>query len=163
MAQASTGYSSKQIALHWIIAALIVAQFVFHDGISEAYDIAVETGLYEPSFAWASHAIPGMLILVLAIWRLILRLRLGAPDAPEGEPALFARLGHAAHWAFYALLFALPLSGMAAWGGQVEAAADVHEALKAALLVLILAHIGAVLVHQFVWKTNIMARMKRAG
>ncbi|MBF9056795.1 hypothetical protein HKCCA1065_09330 [Rhodobacterales bacterium HKCCA1065] len=38
-----------------------------------------------------------------------------------------------------------------------------HEVLKSLLMLLVLVHVGAVLVHQFVWKTNIMQRMKRAG
>ena len=156
-------YSGMQIALHWGIAALIIYQFVYHEGIEEAYEQALETGVYAQSLGWASHAIPGILVLLLVIWRLVLRLRRGAPDAPAEEPAIFAWLSHLAHWAFYALMLALPITGMLAWGGQIEASAEVHEVLKSLLMLLVLVHVGAVLVHQFIWKTNIMQRMKRAG
>ena len=32
-----TGYSLAQIALHWIIAVLIIAQVVLHEGMHAAY------------------------------------------------------------------------------------------------------------------------------
>ena len=54
------GYSGTQIALHWGIAALIIYQFVYHEGIEEAYEQALETGVYAQSLGWASHAIPGI-------------------------------------------------------------------------------------------------------
>ena len=60
-------------------------------------------------------------------------------------------------------MLALPITGMLAWGGQIKASAEVHEVLKSLLMLLVLVHVGAVLVHQFVWKTNIMQRMKRTG
>ena len=34
-----TGYTRAQIRLHWLTAALIVPQYVFHDGISDAFEI----------------------------------------------------------------------------------------------------------------------------
>ena len=40
------GYSRVQIILHWVAAALIVLQFVLHEGISDAYDVATQTGVY---------------------------------------------------------------------------------------------------------------------
>jgi cytochrome b561 len=35
--QAPAGYSRLQIALHWAVALLIAAQFLFHDGIAAAW------------------------------------------------------------------------------------------------------------------------------
>ena len=43
------GYSGTQIALHWGIAALIIYQFVYHEGIEEAYEQALEIGIYAQS------------------------------------------------------------------------------------------------------------------
>ena len=77
------GYNSTQIALHWGTAALIIYQFVYHEGIEEAYEQALKIGIYAQSLGWASHAIPGIMVLLLVIWQLVLRLRRGAPDAPR--------------------------------------------------------------------------------
>lgn len=155
------GYSRLQIRLHWATAILVALQFIFHEGVSNAYDVALDTGVYAPSLAVAGHGLFGMLILVLTIWRFSVRRKHGAPLPPEGEPAIFKKLSHVAHMAFYALLVLLPLSGVAAWGGQIEAAGEIHEILKTLMLLLIIAHIGAALIHQFFWKTNLMDRMRR--
>ena len=155
------GYSRLQILLHWAVVVLVALQYLLHDGMSDAYDIAEETGLYAMSLPVIGHIAGGALILLLACWRLILRNERGVPLPPEQEPALFRRLGHAAHLALYALLVLLPVSGALAWGGQMEVAGDAHEVLKTLLLVLIVAHVGAVAVHQLVWKTGLMFRMTR--
>jgi len=75
---------------------------------------------------------------------------------------VFRRLSHLAHLAIYALLILLPVTGALAWGGRMEAAGDAHEVLKTLLLLLVIAHVGAVAVHQLVWKTGLMKRMMRA-
>lgn len=156
------GYSRLQITLHWVVAVLVVLQIVLHEGIADAYDIAEETGVYAMSAPVIGHIIGGALILLLACWRLILRHERGAPTPPAGEPEIFRRAGHAAHLALYGLLIALPVTGALAWGGRMEAAADAHELLKNLLVLLVFAHIGAVAVHQLVWKTGLIRRMMRA-
>ena len=156
------GYSRTQITLHWVVMVLVALQFLLHDGIADAYDVAEETGQYAMSVPVIGHIAGGGLILLLACWRLILRHDRGTPPPPEGEPAAFRKAGHLAHLAFYALLIALPVTGALAWGGRQDAAAEAHEVLKTLLLLLILAHIGAVAMHQLVWKTGILRRMMRA-
>lgn len=157
-----TGYSRQQIVLHWAIFALVALQFLLHEGIAEAFE-AVEDGLAPQADILTNlHIFGGFLVFVLMLWRLMLRLTRGAPPPPEAEPAPFRLAGHAAHWVFYALLILLPVTGAVAWYRQSEAAGEVHEALRGLLFLLILAHIGAVAVHQFVWKTGLMDRMRRA-
>lgn len=156
------GYSRQQIILHWVVALLVVLQFVLHEGIADAYDVAEDTGVYAMSAPVIGHIIGGALILLLACWRLILRNDRGTPPAPAGEPEVFRKAGHAAHLALYGLLIALPVTGALAWGGQMEAAGEAHEVLKTLLMLLVLAHIGAVVLHQLVWKTGILKRMMRA-
>lgn len=157
-----SGYSRLQIVLHWAVVVLVALQYLLHDGIADAYDTALETGVYSMGVPVLGHAADGALILLLACWRLILRHDRGVPPSPASEPAAFARLSRLAHLGFYLLLILLPVTGALAWGGRMEAAGDAHEVLRALLLVLILAHVGAVVVHQFVWKTGVMARMLRA-
>jgi cytochrome b561 len=156
------GYNRMQIRLHWITVGLVALQYLLHDGIADAYDRATETGSYAITAPVMGHAAGGLIILGLVIWRLMLRRERGVPGPPEGEPAIFQKISHWAHIAFYALLVALPISGVLAWGGRNEAAGDIHEVFRALLMLLILTHIGAVVVHQVVWKTGILTRMTRA-
>ncbi|WP_162896762.1 cytochrome b [Ruegeria sp. AD91A] len=156
-----TSYSRTQIALHWAIFFLIAVQFLFHEPISEAWD-QIERGL-PVSFQApvALHVFGGLLILALAIWRIALRLTRGAPSLPEQETAAMKLAAHATHFSLYALMLLLPVSGALAWFGGIEASAEVHEVMKTLMLVLVLLHILAALFHQFVLKTNLMARMRR--
>ena len=63
--------------------------------------------------------------------------------------------------ALYALMVLMPVSGAVAWFGTVEAAPEVHEAMKPAMLILVLVHVAAALWHQFWLKDGLMLRMKR--
>ena len=47
-------------------------------------------------------------------WRLSLRMTHGAPPAPDAEPEPLRKASHLAHWAFYALLAVIPISGAVA-------------------------------------------------
>ena len=158
-----TTYSRTQILLHWLMFILIAAQFLLHEPISEAWD-KIEDGLpyaFHPLIA--AHVFGGLLILVLVLWRGKIRLSHGAPSLPAEEPALMKLAAHATHLSLYALMVLLPVSGAVAWFGGVEAAGEAHEVMRAVLLFLVLLHVVAALYHQFVLKTNIMARMKLSG
>lgn len=162
-APAAAGYSRAQIALHWIVALLIVPQFVLHDAMSEAWD-RVEDGLevtFDPLVA--AHVFGGLAVLALVLWRLVLRARRAAPPPPEAEHPALKLVAKAVHGGLYLVALLLPVSGAAAWFGGIEAAAEGHEVLKALLLALVALHVAGALYHQFVLRTNIMDRMKRAA
>ena len=156
-----TGYTRTQIRLHWIVV------LAHRPAIHPARDhrrgrgTAARRGRGRLDPLIAQHVLMGGLVAVLVVWRLGLRLTHGAPPPPEGEHPALKLVAHATHWAFYALMLLLPVSGGAAWFGGVEAAAEAHEVLKTLLLLLIALHVAAALVHQFIFKTNLMARMKR--
>jgi len=156
-----TGYSKPQIRLHWIVALLIVPQFVLHDGISAAW-AALGKGL-EPAFdpLVPLHVAGGLLIAALVLWRIVLRTRRAAPPLPEGEHPALKLVAKVTHGGLYALLLALPLSGAVAWFGGVGAAGDAHGVMKTLLLALVLLHVVGALYHQFVLKDGLMLRMKR--
>jgi cytochrome b561 len=156
------GYTRIQIILHWAVFVLVAAQFVLHDGISHAFRDLMRTGTFEPSLMVGSHIFGGILIMIFALWRIAIKLKRGAPQLPEDEPKPLKLAAHATHLAFYALLILLPASGLAAWFGQAKAPADAHEVMKAILLALVALHILGALYQQFILKTNILARMKRA-
>ena len=158
---APKGYSARQIRLHWIVTALIILQFLLHEPMSEAWDM-IEDG-QGPGSDWLvlSHVIGGILVLIFALWRLALRATRGVPPPPDSEPPLLRRAAHLGHLALYALMIAMPLSGMAAWFGGIDPAAEAHELMKVALLALVAAHVLAALWHQFWLKDGLLLRMKR--
>ena len=155
------GYSATQIRLHWIVVLLLVAQYVLNDFISEAWEIVEDGGSAEFHPLVAGHVALGVLVLVLALWRIALRIRRGAPPPPENEPAILKLAASATHLGLYALLILMPLSGMAARFGGVEAAAEAHEVMRALLLALIALHVVGALYQRFILKTDVMTRMVR--
>ena len=154
------GYSHLQIRLHWIIAALIVLQFLLHEPIAQAWETYLKGGtvVFKPLIA--THIIGVLLVLLLALWRLSVRISRGAPPPPEQEHPVLKFLAQATHWVFYVLMILMPISGAVAWFGGVENAASGHNLLKIVLLLLVLLHVIAALFHQFILKTNIMERMR---
>jgi cytochrome b561 len=158
---APAGYSRLQIALHWIAAVLIVLQFVLHDSISAAWDAigkGIETA-FDPLVM--AHVVGGMLVLLLAFWRLSIKARRGAPAIP-GDSAVQRAVARLTHVGLMALMVLMPVSGAAAWFGGVEAAAEGHEALKVVLMALVALHVAGALYHQFVLKDGVLDRMRRA-
>lgn len=158
---APTGYSRLQIALHWLVFALIAQQYLFKDTMSAAWDHitdGLETG-FDPLIL--AHVVGGALLMIFALWRLTLRARRGVPPAIEASKVqgILAKLTHVG---LYALMILMPLSGSVAWFGGVEAAAQVHNVMKIALLALLALHVVGALYHQFVLRDGTLARMRRA-
>lgn len=156
---APTGYSRLQVTLHWLIAALVLFQLFAREGMVTAW--AERLGAPVSGGNPVPHIIVGVLILLLAATRLTLRLRLGVPDHPPGQPVVFAYLASAVHWAFYALIFLLPLSGLAAWFGGAVPAAGAHQIMQALFLPLIGLHLAGVLMQQFYYRSSVLSRMTR--
>ena len=153
-----TSYSRTQIALHWTIAALVFFQILMHDGIVKVWDGRMEGTLpNQPTIN--PHAIAGALILVLVLWRLVLRRRRGVPGLPEGEHPALNVLATGMHAALNLLLILMALSGMAAWISGVEAIGEAHSIARLALVPLVLLHILAALYHHFWLKTDVLRRM----
>lgn len=155
------GYTRTQIALHWAILLLVAAQFLFHDAIAEGWE-RIEDGLevgFSPMIA--QHIATGVLILLLVIWRIVLRVRRGAIALPADEPAVLKFVARATHGLLYLLLILLPISGIAAWFGGAEQAADGHELMKNLLLVIVGLHVLGALYQQFVLKSDVLSRMTK--
>ncbi len=158
---APTGYSRLQIALHWLVFALIAQQYLFKDAMSAAWD-RITDGLeagFDPLVM--AHVAAGALVLLLALWRLTLRARRGAPPAIEASKVqgILAKLTHVG---LYVLMILMPVSGAVAWFGGVSAAAQGHNVMKFILLALVALHVVGALYHQFVLRDGTLARMRRA-
>ncbi len=158
-----TRYSPGQIGLHWLIAALLVPQFFLHDAIAHAWH-AIGRGEAPPmTFLVAWHIYGGIAILLLMLARVLLRHERGVPPAPAGEQPGLQKLSRGVHLCLYAILFLLPLSGIAAWFGYSRPAGEFHELMKLPLLLLVSLHILGAFYNQFVLKNRLLARMGRAG
>ena len=182
MVEKSTGqtavrYKSIVVWIHWITAAVLVAQV----GLGFAFHRFTERGTPERMELFAWHKTIGALILVLALVRLAVRLMNPPPPYPANFPKWERFLAVWNHRLFYILLLALPLTGLLAVSGRAEgglvpikfglalpaipgiaeenAFGDVHLVLVWTTLALLVIHIGAALWNQFRSETNVADRM----
>lgn len=151
-------YSKIQIFLHWLIAALVIFQIVFHESIAEQWEARME-GVVPNEPVPNLHALFGMLIFLLVLARLWFRLARGVPAAPESEHPALRLAASATHALFYLLLFAMPISGTFAWFLGFELPAELHEMAAKILIPLVALHVLAALAHHFWFKTNVLKRM----
>lgn len=169
-------YSKIAILFHWLIAILVIANFVLA-GMAEDLPRAEGAGLM------ASHKAIGVSILLLSFLRLFWRLGHKPPPLPQTLAPWQAMIGRTVHIIFYVLIIVVPLSGwlMASTHpkappveffalfditlplGKSEALADIghdaHEVLTKPLFVLILLHIAGALKHQFIDRLPFLQRM----
>jgi cytochrome b561 len=107
----------------------------------------------------SAHLGVGGVIGILTALRLWLRVETGTPEKSGNHPQIFDRLANTVHYSFYAILLLLPITGGFAWYQASEAAANAHTILRAVLLILVLVHIAAAVLHLLVWRGNVLARM----
>jgi cytochrome b561 len=160
--QNPAAYSLPQRILHWLSALLVFYNLLLPDGMSEWQQAIEHTGsATDAQLAGANlHAYVGISILLLISIRLVLRFIQGTPSAPAEEPYVLTFAAKGAHATLYLLLFALPISGMAAFYFGYDRMGEIHaEVLKVILWIVIAAHILGALAHQFYWKTNVLRRM----
>lgn len=152
-------FSRVQVLLHWTTAALVLFQFLLNDDIRRGFRDRLGSRDVDPSAGASFHIACGMLILGLTFARLAVRLAHGAPPPAERTPSLLEFLAALVHWALYALLLLMPITGAIAWFGRVEAAAVLHEIGRMALLALVLAHVFGALIEHFVIGNRAIRRM----
>lgn len=109
MAATAQRYTSVAIVLHWAIAFSIL--FLFPLGLwmhesAEHGDLSAEVFR-----AYQLHKSIGLTVLALSLVRLGWRLKNPPPPLPEHMPGWERFVAKATHWAFYGLMFAIPLSG----------------------------------------------------
>ncbi|TCP21001.1 cytochrome b [Rhodovulum adriaticum] len=156
-----TGYSRMQIRLHWAVVVLVALQFLFSGGIASAFGDFLETGEKAFSIFVAGHVVVGLAILILAVWRIVLRMLHGVPAPDASHSPAQIMVARVMYGLFYLLMVLLPVSGMVAWSQGSEIAGNVHSVLRAVMLLLIVLHIAAALAGQYIKKDGTMTRMMK--
>lgn len=176
MMTASTRYTRTAIALHWLIALLIIATFFL--GLTMV-DMPGITPTKLKYFNW--HKWMGVTVLALAVLRLLWRLTHAAPSLPETMAKWQRLAAECGHLGLYALMFAVPLSGYfysLAAGFKVvylglfplpvlidknpdlkPILETLHQVLAWGLAALVTVHVLAALKHHFVDRDDILKRM----
>lgn len=178
MTRSTTQFVLAARVLHWLMAIMIVSMLFIGVGMVASVS---------ERHAWllAIHKPLGIAILVLAIIRLIVRLRNPPPPLPADLPAVQKLAAHASHYLLYVLMIAMPLVGwaMLSAGGYpvmlshslrlppifpVNASAfavlrHAHAWLAALLLLTFLAHLGAALYHGLIRRDGVLSSMTGIG
>jgi cytochrome b561 len=171
-----TRYTLPAIALHWLIALLVIAAFAL--GLTMV-DIPGLTPTKLKYYSW--HKWMGVTVLALAVARVLWRLTHAAPAYPASMSAWQARAAHGLHGLLYLLIFAVPLSGyfysLAAGVPVVylgllplpvlldpnpelkPVLKQVHYWLNMTLLALVVLHVAAALKHQCIDRDGVLKRM----
>lgn len=172
--EASRRYATPAIVLHWVTAALIVANWLL--GLS-----MVPLPISPRKLSWyLVHKSIGLTVLLLTSLRVGVRI-VQPPPPPVPMPAWQRRAAHASHLLLYALLFAIPISGWlysSATGVQVvylglfplpnlvpkdravaAALRLVHVGLNGLLFATFCVHVAAAIKHHLVDRDAALARI----
>jgi cytochrome b561 len=171
-------FGAAAVLLHWSMAILVIALAGLGLYMARLPDVGFDTKkitliLYHKEF--------GLLVLALVVprlaWRLINKLPQLVAHLPDWQK-IAARF---VHLCFYALMFALPISGLlmsSAAGIPVslfglftlpdfvphddylfQRFIEIHKWLGYALILFIFLHVGAALKHHFVFRDDTLRRM----
>lgn len=174
-ARLAQGYNSVAKAFHWLVVLLLVMQYATKLILPYVLPKSSEDAIN----AW--HLGIGSTILLIMVLRLAWRLTHPPPPPPADLPPALRLLSRANHWAFYAVLIALPLLGWItanAYGATVylagliplpalaapnkafaENLGHVHGAVALLLLALIALHIAGALYHALIKRDGVAQRM----
>ncbi|KKK60601.1 hypothetical protein LCGC14_3022720 [marine sediment metagenome] len=153
-----SGYTNSQIILHWLIAALVLFNYIVSDGMGSALRRHLN-GEAQADIWPAIHVYVGIAVLVLVLIRLLLRRRVGVPATAEATPGWMSRLGKIGHWLIYALLLVGPALGVATWYLRLGSAGDLHAIAMNALMILAGLHAAAGIYHHYVVRDGLLRRM----
>lgn len=167
-------YTPVAVALHWLIALLVVGLWIVGATMED----------YPDSIKWTAyglHKATGILVLTLTLVRLAWRATHRPPALPKSLPKWQKTASALTHYGLYALLVLMPLSGWAfssAAGYPVsvyglftlpnlvekdkeltEFFYETHELLANGLLLFVAVHTVAALVHHYYHKDNVLRRM----
>jgi cytochrome b561 len=168
-------FTRTAIALHWLIAVLLIGQFGFGWLLGE-----IPRNTPARGFWTNQHKSVGLVIGVLILLRIVWRLRHAPPPALL-MPAWQRRAADASHLAMYACMLVMPLSGylasnfskhgiklfnavrLAPWGSDDKLLYaffnQTHKVTAVVFAVLIGVHLLAVLKHMLIDRDRLLSRM----
>jgi cytochrome b561 len=171
-----TTYDRVAMALHWLIALLIIFMLVFGGDLMNRRNPDI--------FNASVHASIGATILLLSLIRLLWRMRKPPPPLPETMRPWEIALSKATHVIFYVMMIGLPISGWLAFSDtvmkhpgfagtsffgflpvvQVPSAVGlpfdgIHSLGSNLMIALISLHVLAAFKHQLIDKDNLLRRM----
>lgn len=171
----NTHYTAVAKSLHWLMALFILGMLALGFYMTDL-PLSPDKLQY---YAW--HKWAGVSVFILVWIRLAWRLMFPPPALQEGLSSAVRLAAHAGHWALYALMVVIPLTGwlmssakgfQTVWFGVLplpdllakdkalgDQLAQLHWALNVGLLLLISGHAGAALWHHFVHKDDTLRRM----
>jgi cytochrome b561 len=168
-------YTSLAIALHWLIALVVIGQIALGWWMQEIPKEPVGPRVN----AFNLHKSIGMTVLLLMVVRLAWRSSHRPPPLPP-MPAWQAMAARSNHWLLYLCLFLQPLTGylgsavsgypvryfgliLPAWAAKNIALKDflsiVHFTTSWVLVAAIALHVAAALKHQFADRDQLIWRM----
>ena len=172
-------YTPLAKALHWLMAALLIGLLSLGFYMADLPLSPDKLQLY----AW--HKWVGVTVFALVWLRLLWRITHRPPAYPDSMSRTLQLLAHGGHWALYALMIAIPLTGwlmssakgfQTVWWGVWpipdllakdkelgHSLQEVHEALNWLLVLLISGHAAAALKHHWVDRNDILTRMRPQG
>lgn len=153
-------YHPALVTLHWItVIAMLGAGFLAEDEGNSPINI---------------HMIFGVALLVIMLFRVIVRFSTAQPAWADTGNQSLNKLGELVHLGLYLIIFfILGLGGLIAYNrnlfavalgvgnvsGRAGLIAKIHHLGWLMALLLIAAHVGAALYHQFILKDHLLARM----
>lgn len=164
--------------LHWLVAVLVVAMIALGVVMVDlAQDLDLQYRLFQ------IHKSIGLTVFALVLLRIGWRLANPTPDEVGTMRRWEVVAARLTHWAFYALLLAMPVTGFLTAASSPlgiptvifgvipvshpiapdkelsETLAFVHENLARVLLALLVVHIGAALRHHLLLRDPVLTRM----
>lgn len=142
-------YHTRQLIVHWAIVMLVAMQFLMNEGMQRGFWASEELGELVVTGGMVTHALGGSLIFVVMLYRAWLRRTHGAPPPPKDLPRWLQIVSRANHYAFYAVLIAMPIVGVTALVTLWSWLALVHAWTAYLLVFLILAHVAGAFWHAY--------------
>mgnify|MGYP001548210161 CR=1 FL=1 len=179
MSTQSAQYTRVAIALHWIIAVLMIAQLIGGEIMGQLQPITFRFEVYQ------LHKSFGIIVLLLSFARLGWRLRHTPPPLPANMEPWERHVAKLTHILFYVLIIGIPMAGwlmVSASPRNIDTMIfkiipwphvpgipqsetleslfkDIHDYMAIAAVILIVLHVGAALKHHFVKKDDVLTRM----
>ena len=170
-----TRYTPTAVALHWIVALLIIGNLAFGLYVAE---LPISPAKLR-TVSW--HKWVGITILLIAAMRLAWRLRHPVPALPAAMPPWERHVANGTHILLYLLFFAAPLTGWlfsSAAGFPVvylgvvqlpdlvskdrelaQALRAAHKWLNYTMAAVIVLHVAAAIKHHVRDRDEVLARM----